>query len=215
MILDVGCGTGLLGIAGEPFIGQDGKYIGIDIMKNDIDFCRRHFSSENFEFIHFDVNNPVYAPVQKGTKLKWPIKSKSIDLITALSVWTHLNEKDALFYFSEIGRVLKPEGKAIITFFLLDELYEKSLSIRSHEKGRYHKTFQDRWIFDQSSYGSDAWFHPRWAKIPEAAIGVTKAGLERLTSNAGLKQIDYHQGNWKEVPGAFFQDVLVFEKLEQ
>ena len=73
-------------------------------------------------------------------------------------------------------------------------------------------TFQDKWIFDQPSYGSDAWFHPKWAKIPESAVGVTSIGLDRLTSSAGLRLIEHHQGNWKEVPGAFFQDILIFEK---
>ncbi len=211
-ILDVGCGTGLLGIACEPFLGQGGKYFGIDVMKDDIDFCRRHFSPANFEFIHFDVSNPAYAPAQKNVKVKWPIESESIDLMTALSVWTHLNQEDALFYFKEIQRVLKPDAKAIVTFFLLDEMYENSIALRSHAEGRYHRTFQDQWIFDHPSYGSDAWLHPAWARIPENAMGVTTAGLNLLTSSAGLRLIEHHQGNWKEVPGIFFQDVLIFEK---
>lgn len=212
MILDVGCGAGLLGIASEPFLGQEGKYVGIDVMKKDIDFCRKHYPSANFEFIHFDVNNPAYAPAQKDGKLKWPIESESVDLSTALSVWTHLNEEDALFYFKEINRVLKPDGKAIVTFFLLDETYRNSLDIRARQEGRYHMTSQEQWVFDKSSYESDAWFHPKWVKVPENAIGVTEAGLDRLASSSGMTLIDHHQGNWKEVPGAFFQDVLIFQK---
>ena len=212
MILDVGCGTGLLGIASEPFLGLDGKYVGIDVMKKNIDFCREHYPSENFEFIHFDVNNAIYAPAQKDTKSKWPVESESFDLTTALSVWTHLNEEDALFYFKEISRVLKPGGRAIVTFFLLDEVYEKSLSMRSGQEGRFHMTSQNKWVFDQPSYRSDAWLHPKWTKVPERAIGITNVGLDRLTSNSGLKLIEQHQGNWKEVPGVFFQDVLIFQK---
>ncbi len=212
MILDVGCGTGLLAIASEPFLGKDGKYIGIDVMKKDIDFCCSHYPSSNFEFIHFDVANVAYAPAQKGIKAKWPIESESIDLTTALSVWTHLNEEDALFYFKEISRVLKPNGKAIITFFLLDETYRNSLGIRSNQEGRFHMTLQDQWIFDQPSYGSNMWFHPKWAQVPENAIGVNEAGLERLSASSGMKLIEHHQGNWKEVPGVFFQDVLIFQK---
>lgn len=211
-ILDVGCGTGLLGIASEPFLGKDGKYIGIDVMKNDIDFCRSHFPTANFEFIHLNVANSAYTPSQNDTKSEWPIGGESFDLVTALSVWTHLNEEDALFYLRELCRVLKPNGKAIVTFFLLDKLYENSLSMRSHQKGKYNMTFQDKWIFDQPTYGSDVCFHPKWAKIPEKAIGITSIGLDRLTSNSGLRLIEHHQGNWKEVPGVFFQDILIFEK---
>jgi len=212
MILDIGCGTGLLGIASEPFLGQDGKYTGIDVMKKDIDFCREHYPSANFEFIHLDVNNPAFAPAQKDKKVKWPVESESIDLTTALSVWTHLSEEDALFYFKEISRVLKPDGKAIVTFFLLDETYRNSVGSRSRQEGRFHMTSQEQWIFDKSAYGSDAWLHPKWAKVPESAIGVTEAGLDRLTSSSGMRLIDHHQGNWKEVPGAFIHDVLIFRK---
>jgi len=212
MILDVGCGTGLLGISSEPFLGQDGKYIGIDVRKKDVDFCRGHYPSANFEFIHFDVNNPAYASGQKDTKLKWPVESARFDLTTGLSIWTHLNEDDALFYFKEISRVLKPDGKAIVTFFLLDEAYRNSLSMRSRREGRFHMTSQDRWLFDQPSYESDAWLHPKWAKVPESAIGVTEFGLGRLISSSGMKLIEHYPGNWKEVPGVFFQDVLIFQK---
>jgi SAM-dependent methyltransferase len=211
-ILDIGCGTGLLGIASEPFIGGDGKYTGIDVLKNDIGFCRRHFPSSNFEFIHFNVANRAYAPAQKDIKSKWPVESEGFDLATALSVWTHLNEEDALFYFKEISRILKPNGKAIVTFFLLDETYRNSLGIRSNQKGRFHTTLQNQWVFDQPSYGSNMWFHPKWARVPENAIGVTEAGLDCLITTSEMKLIEHHQGNWKEIPGVFFQDVLIFQK---
>ncbi|MFC1601349.1 class I SAM-dependent methyltransferase, partial [Candidatus Sumerlaeota bacterium] len=205
-ILDVGCGAGLLAIASEPFLGPAGKYTGIDVVSRDIDFCRRHYPAANFEFIHFDVGNPLYAQAQGAAQLPWPVESGSIDLTTALSVWTHLNEEDALFYFGEIGRVLKPGGKAIVTLFVLDETYRNSLGLRSAQEGRFHTTSQELWVFSESAYGSDAWLHPKWATCPEHAIGVTEAGLERLVADSGMKLIDRLQGNWKEVPGAFFQD---------
>lgn len=211
-ILDVGCGTGLLGIASEPFLGRNGHYVGIDVLKSDIDFCRNYYPSPVFEFVHFNVNNPAYAPSQECKKLQWPIDSTTFDLVTALSVWTHLNEEDALFYIKEVNRVLRPGGKAIITFFLLDELYQRSLNMRSKEAGKYHMTSQEQWIFDQPAYGSDAWFCPKWVQVPENAIGITNAGLNCLISVAKMELIGHYQGNWKEVPGAFFQDVLVFKK---
>lgn len=126
-ILDIGCGNGLLAIASEPFLGGNGKYTGIDVLQSDIRFCKKHFPSRGYEFIHFDVKNPAYANSQKNVQKKWPFEDNTYDLLTALSVWTHLNEEDSLFYMKEVSRVLKTGGKAIITFFLLDENYEKSL----------------------------------------------------------------------------------------
>lgn len=211
-ILDVGCGTGLLAIASQPFLGDKGGYVGIDVMKKDIDFCRCHYPSSSFEFIHFEANNPAYAPSQKD-RVGWNIDNASFDLVIALSVWTHLNEKDALFYIKEVNRVLKSGGKAIITVFLLDDLYERSLGMRNlKEKGKYHMTPQKQWIFDRPAYNSDMWFCPNWVQVPEEAIGVTKIGLNRLSSEGEMKIIEFYQGNWKEVPGLFFQDILVFQK---
>ena len=212
-VLDVGCGTGFLAIASKALVGEKGSYVGIDVMKNEIIFCRNHYPSY-FDFIHVNANNPYYASSQESKNLKWPLKSSSFDLVTSLSVWTHLNEKDALFYIKEVNRVLKPGGKAIITFFLLDELYQKSLNMRSKETGRYHMTSSERWIFDQPAYGSKEWFCPKWAKVPERAIGVTKAGFNRLILQTELQIIEHYQGNWKEVPGVFFQDILILKKNE-
>ena len=211
-ILDIGCGTGLLGISSEPFTYEGGTYTGIDVMKKDIEFCSNHYNTPNYTFIHFDLANPTYAPGQNETLIPWPIESESKDLVTALSVWTHLSEKDALFYFKEIARVLKSKGKAIITFFYLDEAYRDSLSIRKSETGRFHSTSQMNWIFDRKAYESENWYSPKWVKNPENAIGVTQKGMEILCNESGLKLAHYYPGNWKEQPGIFFQDVLVFEK---
>jgi 2-polyprenyl-3-methyl-5-hydroxy-6-metoxy-1,4-benzoquinol methylase len=41
-ILDIGCGTGLLGISSEPFVSEGGKYTGIDVMTADVEFCKGH-----------------------------------------------------------------------------------------------------------------------------------------------------------------------------
>jgi len=211
-ILDVGCGTGLLGIACEPFLGKKGRLVGIDVSKNDIDFCRSYYPANTFEFIHLDINNPFYSPSQGSEKIRWPLEDASFDLVTALSVWTHLREEDALRYLKEVYRVLKPGGKAIITFFLLDQLYQENMGRRSNEVGSYHLTPQLDWIFDQPAYGSGEWLTPKWAKVPEYAIGITTEGFNRLVSTAELELVEHYPGNWKEVPGVFFQDVTVFRK---
>ncbi|HWD86708.1 MAG TPA: class I SAM-dependent methyltransferase [Mucilaginibacter sp.] len=211
-ILDAGCGTGLLGIASEPFVTDAGTYTGIDVMTEDIRFCKEHYPFSNYHFIHLDVANPTYASMQASELKPWPIESKSQDLVTALSVWTHLSERDAQFYMKEVSRVLKPNGKAIITFFCLDEDYERSLPGRSNDKGRFHNTPQNEWIFDVNAYGSENWFATKWAVQPEDAIGVTRPGIDSILNDAGLKIDKYYPGNWKEKPGVFFQDIFVLEK---
>ena len=227
-ILDIGCGSGLLAISSKQFIGDEGGYVGIDIRKKWINFCRSHYPSY-FDFVHVGGGNPFHTPSQERRKLKWSLESSSFDLVTALSVWTHFTEDFAIFYIKEVNRLLKPGGKAIITFFLMDELYQKFLSKISKrrqkniglktlyenskiKRGKYHMEPQERYIYDQSAYGSDCWFYPKWASVPERAIGVTKTGLDRLISQTELKLIEYYPGNWKEVPGIFVQDILILKK---
>lgn len=212
VILDFGCGTGLLGIACEPFVMESGKYIGLDVFEEDVAFCRGHYPPEYFEFQHLHAPNAFYTPEQGPGPKAWDIDSNSVDMVMALSVWTHLNRRDAIFNMQEVHRVLKLGGRAIITFFLLDEVYENSLPHRKAEPGKFHNTKQDRWIFDTSLDGSDAWYHPHWVDQPEAAIGITPEGLELLLETSGLALVAKYLGNWKEIPGIYFQDVLVFEK---
>ncbi len=214
VILDIGCGSGILGISSEPFLGKDGKYIGIDVNQNDIRFCKRHYPKDRFLFKHYNTFNSAYAPGQPQVKAKWDIEDKSIDMVTALSVWTHLGKEDAVFYFKEIDRVLKPDGKAIVTFFLLDDTYVTTLKMRSDATGRYHNTNQKQWVFDTPLSPSEMWFSPSWATKPEQAVGITPSGIDHLIQDTDLTLCNTYTGNWKEVPGLFFQDILVFNCFE-
>jgi len=211
-ILDVGCGAGLLSMASEPFISDGGKYLGMDVLKPNIDFCNTNYKHPNMFFEHFDINNMKYASNQKDELIPWDLKNDSFDLVTALSVWTHLNEAHAIYYLKEVERVLKKGGKAIISFFYLDDKYFETLENRKDEKGKFHKTNQLRWVFEEKAYNSEHWFCPKWVKVPEDAIAIDKLGMDRLIENSSLKIDKYYSGNWKELPGFYFQDVIVFEK---
>ena len=156
----------------------------------------------------------MYAANQKKIDQKWDVESNSQDLVTALSVWTHFNEEDAIFYFNEVARVLKKNARAIITFFYLDDIYYSSIDQRKNEKGKYHMTNQRKWVFNKSAYGSKNWFYPEQLKLPENAIGITENGLSKLLEVSGLELVKYYSGNWKEKPGIYFQDVLIFQKKQ-
>jgi|SRR5690554_302791 len=211
-ILDIGCGTGLLSMACEPFINDKGTYLGLDVIKNNIDFANGNYNNPLVNFQHFDVQNLTYASQQQAKQIPWPIKDKSMSMVTALSVWTHLNQEDAIFYFCEVARVLKNDGIAVITFFYLDDIYLNSLSKRSNNVGRYHSTNQMKWVFGKKAYDSLSWYTTDWTKVAEDAIAIDENGMKTLLERSGLKIKKYYPGNWKEIPGAYFQDIMVLQR---
>lgn len=211
-ILDIGCGTGLLSMACEPFIRDKGQYLGLDVIEENIVFANENYSNPLVNFQHFDVRNLSYASQQQATQIPWPVLNESISMVTALSVWTHLNQEDAIFYFCEVARVLKKDGIAIITFFYLDNIYKDSLDKRSDNLGRYHSTNQLKWVFGKKAHDSPNWFTADWTKVAEDAIAVDETGMKTLLERSGLSIKKYYPGNWKETPGVYFQDILVLQK---
>jgi len=211
-IVDIGCGTGLLAIAAQPFVGEQGSFTGIDVKQNSIEFCRNQYQFPNYTFQHHQVYNEMYSAEQEKAFLPWRIETSSTDLVTAVSVWTHLREEDAMFYMKEVARILKPKGKAIITFFYMDEEYETGLPKRKDKLGKFHGSNQKTWIFEQRAYGSSHWFTPAWTTKAETAIGVDKIGMQQMLDHAELTVVAHYSGNWKERPGIYFQDVMILEK---
>jgi SAM-dependent methyltransferase len=210
-VVDVGCGTGLLGIASEPLVSDGGRYIGLDVSSRDIEFCRVHYPPE-FDFRLLDTRNAVYAPGSSMQTQPWDLPDECADMVTALSVWTHMSEEVARYYMKEIGRTLRPGRCAIVTVFLLDAGYEESLEHRSASPGRYHMTPQDRWVFTESMYGSETFLYPEWAKVPEMAVSIRRDAWDGLLADAGLTMTEFYPGNWREAPGLYFQDVTILQR---
>ena len=134
----------------------------------------------------------------------WSLENESIDLVTALSVWTHFNEDDALHYVREVGRVLRPGGRAIITLFLLDETFDRRIKESSKALGDL--------AFTVECCASGNWLTPEWTRVSEDVIGMRPAGLDMLLESSGLKLRDCFPGSWKQPSGVYFQDVTVLEK---
>tara|TARA_A100001015_G_scaffold191420_1_gene213242 strand:+ start:627 stop:1499 length:873 start_codon:yes stop_codon:yes gene_type:complete len=210
-ILDIGCGAGLVLNAVNQFIGKNGSYTGIDVMKSEIDFCKKHYPKK-FKFFHIETKNNYYSPKQEKN-IAWKFFDNSFDVITAISVWTHLNEIDARFYINEVSRVLKINGKAFITFFSLDEDYENFLKKDLNLKSNFHNQTRLQYVYNKKAYDSDNWFYPSWTKVPERAIAVNYNALKDMFDKSNLRITKHYKGTWKEVPGVFFQDIFVLQKI--
>lgn len=116
-VLDVGCGCGKL--ARFFYLNPGLTYVGVDLYEPGILWCQRAFAgaADRFRFVHFDGNSEVYnaAGGVKASEYVFPLKNGQIDMTVCASLFTHLLEADARHYLSEIWRVTKPGGAAIIS----------------------------------------------------------------------------------------------------
>lgn len=116
-VLDLGCGCGKLTrfLALIPGV----RYIGVDIFRPHIQWCERAFAplGGRFSFHHFDGYSEVYNPDGKIQTVDYrlPADDRSLDMVAAHSLFTHLYEAEGRHYLSEIARILKPGGQAIIS----------------------------------------------------------------------------------------------------
>jgi SAM-dependent methyltransferase len=133
-VLDLGCGCGKLTrfLALVPGV----RYVGVDIFKPHILWCRRAFEplADRFSFHHFDGYSDTYNPEGTVQTVDYalPTADATIDLVAAHSLFTHLHEPEARHYLAEIARVLKPGGLALIS--LHDEPPAGQAYVQSHDR---------------------------------------------------------------------------------
>lgn len=202
-VLDVGSGIGRMAIPLTNYLSQEGEYWGFDIVEKGVEWCQDHISPRfrNFHFQHSDVYNKLYNPNGRiqAQNFQFPFANESFDFVLLTSVFTHMLPSDLENYLSEIARVLKTEGKCLITFFLLTEASEEL--VRSD-----HSTLDFRFkvgaclTIDEST--------------PEKAVAYKQEFVERLFGQYGLKiNQPIHHGSWCKGDGSLpYQDLVVATK---
>ena len=125
-VLDIGSGCGRLATAFTRYLAPEGRYVGIDVWDEGVQWCRDHITtaSPQFEFQTVSASNNYYYTADSGEPNQFDLSflpGDGFDVVVALSVFTHLRLADAQQYYALIRRVLKPGGLAYLTFFVIDE----------------------------------------------------------------------------------------------
>jgi SAM-dependent methyltransferase len=97
-LLDFGVGAGRLA---RLFKGYGGRYVGIDVDREMIDWVKRHLPW---------VDARQIEPLQR-----LPFPDGTFDAVVSVSVFTHMNERDHLFYLDELRRVTVPGAQLLLT----------------------------------------------------------------------------------------------------
>jgi SAM-dependent methyltransferase len=120
-VLDVGCGQGRLAIGIQRIIGEL-DYVGLDVDRGSIDWCKRHIESAHptFRFAVCNVANERYNPdgVRLDQHFLFDVASGSRDIIYLYSVFSHTTEHDMRVYLREFARILAPGGGLVFTTFV-------------------------------------------------------------------------------------------------
>jgi SAM-dependent methyltransferase len=123
-VLDVGCGLGPLALGLLPYL-TTGSYEGVDVHAEAIAWCRRAIESRlpRFRFKHADVSSAAYNPrgTLKASDYRLPFSDDTFDFAYLGSVFTHLLPAEAAHYLCELARVLRPGGKCVMSYYLLND----------------------------------------------------------------------------------------------
>jgi SAM-dependent methyltransferase len=199
-ILDVGSGMGRKTVPLMAYLSDRGRYEGFDIVESGVEWCTRTITRRrpDFRFQRVDVHNALYNPAGSisAAEFRFPYPDATFDLVVAGSVFTHLVTRDAANYLAEVARVLKPGGRSLLTFFVLDDE-----AVRLQAGGRAFYDFRHR---------LDGFWttNPR---APEDAIAFAEPDVTRMHAEAGLAVIQpIRYGGWSgRSPAVSFQDIVV------
>jgi ubiquinone/menaquinone biosynthesis C-methylase UbiE len=203
-VLDVGCGIGRMAVPLTTFLTPEAEYAGFDIVKEGIDWCQKEITTRfpNFRFQHLDIYNRNYN--RNGSLIAetcaFPYESNYFDFVFLTSVFTHMLPVAMENYLSEITRVLKPEGRCLITYFLLNSESRDLMSAGS-------STFQFGSAKVPYAYASE--------DNPEFAIAFDEDQIRRLYAKFSIELIEpIYFGCWCGRKNFLsYQDVVVGRKM--
>lgn len=210
-VLEIGCGLGRIAFPLRYILLSNGSYDGFEICKFKVKFLEKKFNQTypKFRFVWTNIHNTYYNPEGEidAKSYHFPYEDSSLDIVFAASVFTHMLPDAAQNYFQETFRVLKPGGRAVFSFFILDNYRPK--------QPRPLGFSQPDFDFDHF-YGSyDNGFRIVSPQNPEYMTAYGISLIERFVVQSGL---EFQQA---PVPGFWsgshlnwvgLQDLVVLEK---
>ncbi len=123
-ILYVGVGGGMEVLQFSYFSRKKRGVIGIDIVDEMLDACSKNLKeAENL--------NPWFSTefvdLRKGTALSLPIESESIDVAAQNCLFNIFEKEDLKKALSEIYRVLKPQGRLVLSDPICEQIIPQNL----------------------------------------------------------------------------------------
>lgn len=202
-VLDVGCGTGRMAMPLAKYL-SNGSYHGMDIVEKSINWCQKTYKSlhPNFKFHYADIYNKEYNPdgKQLASKYRFPFADASFDFVFLTSVVTHMLPQDTQHYLEETSRVLKPGGRCLITWFLLNDESRSMIDRHASQIAFVHE-LPGCWVKNPA--------------VPELAVAYPESAVRSWYQQCMLtiaEPVKY--GSWcGRQQGFSFQDMIIANKV--
>jgi SAM-dependent methyltransferase len=202
-VLDIGCGGGRMAAALLYYL-ETGSYLGFDVHKPSIEWCRKAIAPRHprFDFQFIDLDNPIYNPSKhSATEFVFPYEENSFDFAIATSLFTHMFMGEVANYLRQVFRVLRPGGALFCTAFLLTP---SSVAEMLRNRGAVK--------FPAEHQGSLINVPER----PAAAVAHFAEPLLALATLAGFVPERHLAGLWPASgAGVTKQDILVLRKVDR
>jgi SAM-dependent methyltransferase len=200
-VLDVGCGLGRMAVPLVQHLGASGRYEGLDVDAEAIAWCQRHIGAAhaNFRFTAVGVQSGRYNPAggTPAASFVFPYPDASFDVVFLASVFTHLLPGAVERYLHELRRVLKPAGRCLASYFLLNARSEAAIAAGSVKP--LHR-FPHR--LDGCSVLS--------RELPESAVAHDENRVRSLYVACGFRVIEpIRYGKWAGGAGPVGQDIVL------
>lgn len=184
-LLDFGCGDGRLAIHAIPYLSA-GNYFGIDISPTFLERARNRAASRT---------------PKPACRVRWqrqigdciPLPDRSVDMMCAYSVFTHMEHEDAYRYLRDARRVVRRGGRVVFSCLPMTQRAA-------------HEIFVQQAALD---------FATRWRIVRNVTTSVEM--MDQIAGLAGWRVVEWFAGDrlFSTIPGEesrpFGQSVCVLE----
>jgi SAM-dependent methyltransferase len=201
-VLELGCGHGRTARGLLEYLRPPGRYVGLDVDRRRLEDAQTRIQARmpTFEFVWADVHNNDYNPhgQMDAARYRFPFPDACFDVVFAASLYTHLMPPETENYFREARRVLKPGGRCLFSFFILD-----------HYRG-WGSTASPLYEFNVPLPGY-AGVAVRDIEHPDAVIAYSLVDISSYAQAAGLRIDRTLPGFWSNPPDRWVneQDLIV------